>query len=73
MVTGFSWICGLAERRWGDEDTCQDRQSTETLVALIKSKRQSSFNLKPPPTLSVFIYLKTKGHRWSVPIQEMAA
>lgn len=29
----------------GDEDSCQGRQSTETLVALIKSKRRASFNL----------------------------
>lgn len=29
----------------GDEDDCQGRQSTETLVSLIKSKRWSSFNL----------------------------
>lgn len=29
----------------GDEDSCQGRQSTETLVALIKSKHRASFNL----------------------------
>lgn len=43
MVTGFSRMCGLASL--GDEDSCQGRQSTETLVALIKSKCQASFNL----------------------------
>lgn len=40
----------------GDEDTRQGRQSTETLVALIKSKHQSSFNFTPPLYLaSLFI------------------
>lgn len=65
----------------GDEDGCQGRQSTETLVSLIKFKRWSSFNLI---TLRVggegwlcvvpeLFIKKTKGHRWSVPIQEVAA
>lgn len=54
MVTGFSWICGLNRALPGDEDTCQGRQSTETLVVLIKSKCQSPFNLTPPILASLF-------------------
>lgn len=42
MVTDF----GRSHRASpGDEDTCQGRQSSETLAALMKSKCRASFNL----------------------------
>lgn len=42
-VTIYCWMCVLTTLSSGDEDGCQGRQSTETLVSLIKSRRWSSF------------------------------